>query len=266
MSLPGRIVALLFVIVVGATSGWFAGTLRRAPVALGPVSIDGPTRNSAPHAVETRESVLARLAAVWLDLTPPPPDAAGALRWQAWASDAELALKKAGLELDAAGEAETLARLAAAGEAPELAVALDALAEAHHRADQAERRDFATRLARSLDPEPTRDALRAARLASDNDAIRVLAADLDAQKLPTATVRLLGLALVRCGEIDDALDVWRTASLEAPGDEGVHRLLAWLLLDPDRGDAGEARRHLAVLHALRPESAVLRAELEASEP
>ena len=81
-------------------------------------------------------------------------------------------------------------------------------------------------------------------LANGAAEVRLLEADLGSTPLPAQTGALLGLALWRFGEFEDALDAWESTSVCEPGDLTLHLLLAWRLaaLDPPR--TVQVRRHL----------------------
>jgi len=260
-SAPGRAVpalALVLAAVAAAAAGgfWLGRASARSAEPEGTTSLDpaaGAARPSSPAVEIGRELVEISLPRIETD---------GLVVWAGVAAAIEQSFARHGLALDLADESGALALLKKAGAPEEVAALLDARAAVDHAADGRTQRDALTRLARALDPDPTRDSIRAPLLANDADAVRAVAADLDASKLPLRTATLLGAALLRGGDEDDAFDVWRTASIEHPDDPALHVLLGWRLAASDPPRLDEARRHRIAARALLPESPAVKARLE----
>jgi hypothetical protein len=240
---------------------------------LGGAEESEPSASSQPGAVpaaqdakssEPRPSLAAQIAADVVELPWPRTEEENLVAWTGLAAEIEKAFARRGLALELADERGSLAKLKDAGDPVDVAALLDLRAAVEHAADHGTARDGCTRLARALDPDPTRDSIRAPLLANDSEAVRLVAADLDAGQLPLRTATLLGLALLRGGDVEDALEAWRSASLQRPDDLALHLLLGWRLLAAEPPEPQEARRHLEAAHALRPASAGIRARLAAA--
>lgn len=217
---------------------------------------------SEPAAESARPA--ARIAAELAELPLPRIESELLVEWRGVAVAMARTFERHGLPLDPSDEEAALTLLRRAGDPEALAALLDARAAVEHAAQHPTARDAFTRLARALDPDPTRDAIRAPLLANDATAVRMIAADLDAARLPLRTATLLGAALLRGGDVEDALEAWRAVSVGHPDDLALRLLLGWRLLATDPPRSAEARRHLEAARALRPGSAAVRARLEAA--
>jgi serine/threonine-protein kinase len=111
-------------------------------------------------------------------------------------------------------------------------------------------------LARALDDDPWRDALRAldfTNLTKERDKLCELTCSANLARLPPASVQLLGRALRTAGEAGRAVDVLKEAQRLHPGDVWINYELAETLaaLRPPRWD--EAVRYYTAARAVRPE-------------
>lgn len=236
-----------------ALIGWVAGSRRPKEPRVEVVS--------APPAA----SSVADLARELAGLAPPGFEVTAAAPWREHEELVEQLFERAGWRFrwgEEAGEQGDDARLEACRgvERPlEFAALLDHWADAAFHANRKMRSDALLRLARALDPEPKRDAIRAALLSGGAAEIRMLSADFGTSALDAATGALLGLALWRIGERNDALTTWEGASIDHPDDARLHLLLGARLvaLDPPRPVA--SRLHLEAARALLPTVARLRA-------
>lgn len=239
-----------------APKSWFAGGRQRGTpetVALG-----------APAAPRTPASMRELFAAL-AEVDAPSPESTRPYSWQGMLSAlAQLSLRH-GFSTDLADDEGTLRRCVAISAPMEVAAFLDLWSEVAERADKTVVRDTATRLAARLDSDPFRSRVRAALLAGDRGRIRDLGVDTDPADLDAMGSALLGAALMRIGEEDDALDHWRAGALAHPESPVLHLLLAWALSGSSR-PRDESTRHLAAAFALLPESEILRARLAAAAP
>jgi hypothetical protein len=230
---------------------------------VGERSVDDVAPSSAAPPLPPPVDTAVALASDVAELALPRADLEGFLPWRVVVTEIQVTFTRHGLDLELDQEAATLARLQAAGRPDELAALLDGLAEAARHAELEPVRSFASRLAQALDPDPTRSRLREAIAAGDASTIRAIAGDVDAEQLDARTATLLGAALLRCGETNDALETWRTAALEHPREVALHRLIAWRLYAGETtADVDEARRHLEVVRALLPGNERVKRELE----
>jgi hypothetical protein len=255
----GTVAAAVAIVAAAAAAGFLLGRAS----ALGQPLESGPgaagREGGAARPVAPARAIAAELVEVEL----PRSERDAPVVWRGVAAWLEQAFERHGLGFGPEDGAAALAKLRAAGAPEEVAALLDLRAAAEHAAGRREEGGALTRLARELDPDPTRDSIRAPLLSNDGEAVRVVAADLDASKLPLRTATLLGAALLRVGDAQDALDVWRTASVEHPGDLALRLVLGWRLLAAEPPLSAEARRHLEAGRALLPESAAVKARLEA---
>jgi tetratricopeptide (TPR) repeat protein len=113
--------------------------------------------------------------------------------------------------------------------------------------------------ARAADPDPDRDALRAALLVADRAArlgrLRPLAARAGAGSWAPASLVLLGEALADAGDLEAGVAVLRRASWAHPEDARVHFTLAYLLERVRPPQPEEAIRAYAIAWARQPELA-----------
>ncbi len=256
------VVRALLVTLVGGAGGYLLGRYGPAAASESGGATAARTAPALPLATA--------LARDLVELHPPESDAAGLTAWLTFETQTGLAFARHGVVLDASGAnatsgATTVKMVKAASdhfEQPvELAALLDLWAEVAHHANRRAVRDALTQAARALDPEPQRDAIRAALLANGVSEVRQLAADVSSTPLPARSGALLGLSLWRMGELEDAIEVWRGSVLEAPDDGALHLLLAWRLAALDPPAIDETRRHLEAARALLPESERIREEL-----
>lgn len=249
------VVTTLLVAFTTGGVGWLVGRRDETPRR-------GPAPRSVPFA--QRAAALRAECAEW---APPESDAAGLAAWVTHEAQVSLAFHRHGFafgwESGEAADAERLRACADVDDAARFAMLLDLWSETAQHADRRATRDALLRLARALDPEPQRDAIRAALLANGVAEVRILAADFGTDPLPAATALLLGLALWRCGEPLDAIDTWESAAVAHPDEPLLHLLLAWRLPALERERADDVRRHLVVAQALLPGSQRLRALLTA---
>ncbi|MSR48059.1 MAG: hypothetical protein EXS13_13545 [Planctomycetes bacterium] len=248
------VVRTLLVALMCAAVGWIVGR-RGAP------AVDG-----SPRSEPLARDVVAAIRAECAELVPPRSEADGFTAWVTFEAQLAVAFARRGLAFAWGDEAEPerLRRCAGVAQPTALASLFDLWSEAAHHSDRRGPRDALLRMARALDPEPQRDAIRAALLANGAAEVRMLAADFGAEELPPATGMLLGLALWRCGERIDAIDAWECAAIESPGDPMLHLLLAWRMPALDADHAAAVRRHLAAANALLPASVRLPALLAAT--
>jgi hypothetical protein len=247
------VVRTVVIALLCALVGWAAG--RRG----------GREERAATPRLPSVTSDVAELALALAGLAPPGFEATAAAPWREHEELVEQLFARAGWRFrwgEEAGEEGDAARLAACRgvERPlEFAALLDLWSDAAFHANRKLRSDALLRLARALDPEPKRDAIRAALLSGGAAEIRFLSADFGTTALDASTGTLLGLALWRIGERVDALSTWEGASIDHPDDARLHLLLGARLvaLDPPRPVA--ARRHLEAARALLPTVARLRA-------
>ncbi|MBM4014887.1 MAG: hypothetical protein FJ293_07975 [Planctomycetes bacterium] len=242
-----RFVVSTLVVALGAgVLGFAAG--RRGPGAAGPsAGADATAEATRARTIDARLAALRAAVAEW---APPDSEAAELPAWVAFEQQVSLDFHRHGFGGSHGAPADPVG----------LAMLVDLWAETAHRAGRGELRDELLQRARALDPEPQRDAIRAALLASGLAEVRLLAADVSAEALPPPTALLLGLALWRCGETGDALSTWEAAAIAFPADPLLHLLLAWRLPAHDPvGSAPAVRRHLLIARALVPGSARLAA-------
>ena len=141
-----------------------------------------------------------------------------------------------------------------------LVAALDhwsAVRRARHPKDPGWARRLAA--ARAADPDPDRDALRAALLVEDKAArlgrLRPLAERTDAGSWAPASLVLLGEALANAGDADAGIAVLRRASWSHPQDARVHYALGQLLERVRPPQPEEAIRAYSVAWSRQPELA-----------
>ncbi len=172
------------------------------------------------------------------------------------------AFRSAGIDLDALGPAEAGARMARrpGPVVREMIAALDHWTAVRRGRDEAS--PTWTRLlaaARAADPDPDRDALRAALLIGDRaERLRSLLplsrrADLD--EWAPASLILLGGALADAGDGEAGIAVLRRAACAHPGDGWVHYNLGRLLESAQPPQPEEAIRAYSVARGLNPELA-----------
>jgi hypothetical protein len=259
-----RILVALAVATAAALGGFAAGRIDvrdRAAHRSGPSSEDPPVKEPAAPPVPPLP-IVRELALELAEAKLPAIDELGSESWLALARRLEQSCERRGLGSDPA----TWRRAAEPGEPGtivELAALADARAWIEHAAGREEESKALIAVARALDPEATRDSLRAPMLASDDAAVRTIAASLDVPRLSLRTATLLGAALLRAGDVDGAIDTWRTASIEHPDDATLHLLLGWRVLGLDPPWIDEARRQLEAARALLPASAAAKARLDA---
>ncbi|MBL8841122.1 MAG: hypothetical protein JNL90_06265 [Planctomycetes bacterium] len=236
------VVRTLCFALASGVAGWVLGRHGPAP--------EPPSTRSLPQVAAD----FAALAGAIVEVAPPDPLHAGLAEWAAFETQLDLAFVRHGLALEVGREEQTVAAARRFGRPVEVAALFDLLAEASHRCDHRPRRAAATQVARALDPEPERDALRAALLANGAAEVRLLCADAGPVPSSPRTSALLGMALARIGEPLDVRATWESGALEWPDDTALHLLLAWWLpaLDPPQVEA--ARRHLEAARVRLPES------------
>ena len=207
------------------------------------------------------------LFAALAELELPPAELDRSVPWRGLLAELANLCADHGFPIDLTDEPRTLERCAARGAPADVAALLDLWSEVAQRADNAVVRDTATRIAARLDADPFRARVRTALLAGDNEQIHEIGVDAVPAELDARSFALIGAALLRAGDADDAQAQWRLGALWHPEDPVLHLLLAWQLggaESRDRSDANEARRHLAAASALLPESEVLRHRVAAS--
>jgi len=223
-----------------------------------------PPRSSAPRPPPVASSV-AELAIDLAGLAPPGFEVTAAAPWREHEELVEQRFERAGWrfrwgeEVGEEGDAARLDACHAVDRPLEFAALLDHWSDAAWHANRKLRSDALLRLARALDPEPKRDAIRAALLANGAAEIRLYSADYGTSGLEASTGALLGLALWRFGERIDALSTWEGASIDHPEDARLHLLLGARLVQIDPPRPAASRRHLEAARALLPTVARLRA-------
>ncbi len=212
-------------------------------------------RDESPVASDSarRAPDLAALTLELAEMTVPDPLHAGVAAWAIFESQLDLAFARHGLAVEVGHEERAASVALAFGRPAALAGLFDGWAEACHRADHRAQRDARTKVARLLDPDPTRDAIRAALLANGATEIRMLGADAGPVPESPRTSALLGLAMARVGEPIDALSAWESGAIEWPDDAALHLLLGWWLPALDPPQFAVARRHLEAARALLPQ-------------
>jgi serine/threonine-protein kinase len=172
------------------------------------------------------------------------------------------AFRSAGIDLDALEPAEAGARMARRPGlvAREMIAALDHWTAARRVRDEAS--PAWTRLlaaARAADPDPDRDALRAALLVPDRAQrlrrLHPLSGRADLEAWPPASLILLGDALADAGDAAAGIAVLRRAAASHPGDAWVHNSLGRLLESAQPPQPEEAIRAYSVARGLHPELA-----------
>jgi serine/threonine-protein kinase len=173
------------------------------------------------------------------------------------------AFRDAGLDVDALGPDAVAARIRAkpAGVALSLAAALDEWASRRRAARPKDDAGWGRLLAaaRAVDPDPTRERLRALWAQSDPKAQRgpllELAREADPRAWSAASLSMLAGALYAAEERDAAIALLRRAQAHQPGDVWLNfTLAAWLqAMRPPRED--EAIGYYRAARALRPETA-----------
>jgi Flp pilus assembly protein TadD len=111
-------------------------------------------------------------------------------------------------------------------------------------------------VARALDKDPWRDALRAldyAHVSKERDQLRELVSTAKVADLPTASVLLLGRALTAAGENELAIKLLREAQRLHPGDVWLNYELAEALGKQLPSQWPEAVRFYTAARSLRPE-------------
>jgi len=238
-----------------APKGWFERRHAR-----------GETPGEKGAAAQPPASVRELFAAL-AELELPPAELDRSVPWRGLLAELANLSGDHGFPIDLTDEPRTLERCAALGAPADVAALLDLWSEVAQRADNPVVRDTATRIAARLDSDPFRARVRTALLAGDNEQIREIGVDAAPAELDARSSALLGAALLRAGDADEALAQWRMGALEHPGDPVLHLLLAWQLgggESRDRSEASEGKRHLAAASALLPESEVLRRRVAAS--
>ena len=164
------------------------------------------------------------------------------------------AFRAAGIEVDGADAQQAGARIAARPESVRRAIvaALD-----HWTTVERQRKRKLVAVARSADPDPVRDALRAALAVEDKvqllEQIRPLVERAKSADWSPASLVLLGNTLADAGDVDAGVRVLRHASGDHPTDVWVQYTVGVLLerMRPPRRD--EATAAYAAARALRPE-------------
>jgi serine/threonine-protein kinase len=163
-----------------------------------------------------------------------------------------------GLDLDGPSAEQAAAALCARPGAERLAAALDHWADVLRGVrgpDAAARRRRRLAVARLVDADAMRGALRRALADDDAAALKRLAGEAAAADLPPPTAALLADALARCGDPADAVAVLERAWKSQPGDFLVNYQLG-VYLRAAGGDArGRAVGFLRAATALRPGNA-----------
>jgi serine/threonine-protein kinase len=138
----------------------------------------------------------------------------------------------------------------------ELARALDFWSSMRRRAGNKASPDWRQllQIARSADPDPWRDQLRAALQNDDRQALEALAASADVHNLPPETLTLLGRTLAEFLESpEQAVALLRQAQQQYPGDLWINDALGWLYLNFIRpAQYDEAARFYTAALAIRP--------------
>jgi serine/threonine-protein kinase len=171
------------------------------------------------------------------------------------------AFADAGIDLDGGDPAEAGAKVARRP-APVAAAMVAALDDAAgHNATGARGRGWARLLAvaRAADPDPDRDALRAALLVADRaeglSRLRPLAGRADAGSWAPASLVLLGDALAGAGDLEAGIAVLRRASWAHPEDARAHFALGVLLRFARPPQPEEAIRAYSLAWGRQPELA-----------
>jgi serine/threonine protein kinase/Flp pilus assembly protein TadD len=119
-----------------------------------------------------------------------------------------------------------------------------------------DRSDRLTALARVIDPDPWRNALRDALSIADRlkrrQAIAKMAAASDAIAQPSSTIVMLSLALRLTGQADLAIGLMQTARFQHSGDPWIHQELGWALLAALPPRREDALRAFTAATTLRP--------------
>src|SRR5262249_44094965 len=170
------------------------------------------------------------------------------------------AFRDYGINVGELEPAEAAQRIRARAVWAELAAALDDWALTRDAIDDPTAKRLLA-ITRAADPDPRRDAARAALDSEDRDELAKVAAKIVApagpDSLPPPTLTFLWMALVKVGDTERARDVLRQSRGMHPGDFWINHYLGIhsLLFGKQRQDGEEAVRFLSVALALRPQSA-----------
>jgi serine/threonine-protein kinase len=111
-------------------------------------------------------------------------------------------------------------------------------------------------LARAVDPDPTRDRLRASWAQQDRSrelaTLRALASGADVAAMPEQTLGMLGGALADAGDPRAAVDLLRRAQALHPDDAWINRDLALAIQQVRPYEAGDAIRFLTAARTANP--------------
>jgi tetratricopeptide (TPR) repeat protein len=173
------------------------------------------------------------------------------------------AFRDYGIDVETLQAGEAVRRIAARMIRVELAAALDGWAQKRREAPQKGWKNwrYLLALARAVDPDPARAALREAVQRGDVRALAQRSASGEVLALPPVTLVLLAAYLGECGRRPEATSLMRRAQERHPGDFWINHTLAFLLvhLSPPRWE--EAIPFYTAAVALRPDSAGARINL-----
>jgi eukaryotic-like serine/threonine-protein kinase len=212
----------------------------------------GQEVQAGADAAERDKQLLVKL----VDIRSAQPDEPSSATDAAYAA----AFRAAGIDLDALEPKAAGARIAARPEPVRLAMvaALDHWTGVRKARGQGETWRKIVAVARAADPDPDRDALRAALAVEDKakrlEQIRPLAAKADATTWSPASLALLASTLAGAGDMEAAVRVLRRASGVHPTDAWVHHMLGLLLEKSTPPRREEAIQAYAAARALRPET------------
>ena len=156
-----------------------------------------------------------------------------------------------GIDVEALPEADAALKLKAAAIQQPLAAALDDWSSLDEEKGGARLRD----LANAIDPDPARQAVRAALARRDVAALKDLAARDDADALPPATLRRLGTTLRALGDAASAESLLRRGQRRYPADLWINHELAEAIDSAKSPNQEDVIRFYSAALALRPESA-----------
>jgi serine/threonine-protein kinase len=182
-------------------------------------------------------------------------------------SDYAQAFREFGIDVESLAPADAAARIGRRGIALELAVALDAWAEARRYAEFG-RGDATSRTWRKLlavallaDPDPWRVRVREALLKRDREVLENVAREVPLAEASPVTLGLLGRALSDHLSHEQAEALLRQAQQRHPSSFWLNFDLAMSLLRQGNGRTEDAIRFLSVAMALRPDCPAVYAHL-----
>jgi serine/threonine-protein kinase len=170
------------------------------------------------------------------------------------------AFRDYGIDIDALDPAQAAERIRERAIRAELAAALDDWAVTCDALDDPTAKRL-LEITRAADPNPWRDAVRAALADADREALTkvamAIAASPEPDRLSPPTLTFLWLALLKVGDKERAPGVLRQGLSLYPDDFWLNHFLGihWLLRGKSRQDREQAVRYLSVARALRPQSA-----------